>query len=152
MNDPEFLYVIYIRAMPQKVWEALTGEGPKAFWFGCWFESDWKAGSPLVCMTLDGVDFTGEVLESDPPNRVVFTFLDEGKLKSEGATRVTYELDEVEGATRLRVTHDRFRAGSRLRPGVAQGWPVILSGLKSFVETGRAFDTDMIKDASAASV
>lgn len=152
MGDPEFVYVIYIRAAPQKVWEALTGEGTKAFWFGRWFESDWKAGSALTCRKPGGVDFTGEVLESDPPNRVVFTFLDDGELKSEGASRVTYELDEVEGATRLRVTHDQFVAGGRTRAGIAQGWPVILSGLKSLVETGRVFENDMIREAAAGSV
>lgn len=78
--------------------------------------------------------------------------MDFGDLKSEGATRVTYELDDVEGATRLRVIHDQFTADSRLRRGVAQGWPVILSGPKSLVETGRVFEKDMIREAAAGSV
>ena len=150
MSDPEFVYVIYIRATPQQVWDALTdGESTKAFWFGGWFDTDWRVGSPLACRRNGKVDFTGEVLESDPPKRLVFTFVDAGDLKGEGVTRVTYEIEAVEHATRLRMIHDQFPADSRLRRGVAQGWPVILSGLKSLLETGRVFETDMVEEASS---
>ncbi len=133
MSDPALVYVIYIRTTPQKLWEALTDPDmrPK-FWFGRRSESDWKTGSKHVLTAPDGsIDFQGEVLESDPPRKLTYTFE-----TASPTTNVTYLLEPVEDSVRLTVTHDGFPDDSQQRKGVSNGWPAILSALKSLLETG----------------
>lgn len=133
MSDPAFVYVIYIRTTPQKLWDALMDPDlrPK-FWFGRRSESDWKTGSRHVLHAPDGsIDFQGEVLESDPPRLLRYTFE-----TASPTTTVTYLLEPVEGSVRLTVTHDGFPDNSEQRKGVSNGWPSILSALKSLLETG----------------
>ena len=143
MSDPDYVYVVYIRATPQTVWDALTdGHSTAAFWYGRTNESSWRAGDTVTFRRPDGgIDFSGEVFEADPPRRLSHGFLHPapGPLHDEGDTRVTYDIVEVEaGVVRLTMTHSGFPAGSIIRQGVERGWPVILSGLKSLLETGRA--------------
>jgi uncharacterized protein YndB with AHSA1/START domain len=143
MADPDYVYVVYIRTTPQAVWDALTdGTSTASFWYGRTNESTWTKGDTVTFRRPDGgVDFSGEVFEADPPRRLSHGFLHPtpGPMHDEGDTRVTYEIAEVEsGVVRLTMTHSGFVGGSIIRPGVARGWPVILSGLKSLLETGRA--------------
>ena len=143
MSDPDYVYVVYIRATPQTVWNALTdGHSTAAFWYGRTNESSWQKGDTVTFRRPDGgIDFSGEVFEADPPRRLSHGFLHPapGPLHDEGDTRVTYDIVEVDdGVVRLTMTHSGFPAGSIIRQGVARGWPVILSGLKSLLETGEA--------------
>lgn len=143
MSDPDYVYVIYIRATPQRVWDALTdGHSTANFWYGRTNESTWRTGDTVIFRRPDGgIDFSGEVFEADPPRRLSHGFLHPapGPMHDEGDTRVTYDIVEVEaGVVRLTMTHSGFKAGSIIRPGVGRGWPVILSGLKSLLETGEA--------------
>lgn len=138
MTKPEFVYVIYIEAPQQRVWDALTqGEHTKHFW-SRYVQSDWKVGSRVEFLRADKskLSHDGEVLKIDPPNRLVMTF----DVTAEGATeppsRVTYDLSHASGATKLTVTHDQFPPDSEVLKGISQGWPHILSSMKSYLERG----------------
>ena len=144
MSDPDFTHVIYIRATPQAVWDALTdGRSTARFWAGRTNESIWDKGAPLTFRAPDGsVDFSGEVLESDPPRLLRFTFHipGPGPMHDEGPSVVTYAIAPSRDLTRLTVTHAGFPDRSVVREGVMGGWPRILSGLKSLLETGRGIE------------
>jgi uncharacterized protein YndB with AHSA1/START domain len=135
-----FVYVTFIRTTPEKLWSALTSpDVMKQYWFGMHQESDWKAGSPWRLVFPDGrIADTGEIVESDPPKRVVIKWRNEFKpeLKSEGPALCTYELEPIEDAVKLTITHGMERAESKLIKAVSGGWPRILSNLKSLLETG----------------
>lgn len=139
MSDT-FVYVTYIRTTPEKLWDALTKpEFTRAYWWGVWHESDWKAGSRWHMMFPDGrVNSSGEVLEIDPPRRLVLSWHIEYKpeLKAEGYSRATFELEQAGGSVKLTVTHEMDRDGSKVIKAVSYGWPMILASLKSLLETG----------------
>ena len=139
MSSNTFIYVTYIRATPEKVWEALTKpEFNRQYWFGSHQESEWKPGSAWTLKMPDGrVADAGEVLECDPPRRIVLKWRNEFRpeLKAEGYTRCTFEIEEEGGMTKLTVTHQAERP-SVFIDKVATGWPKILSSLKSLLETG----------------
>ncbi|PWT72600.1 MAG: hypothetical protein C5B46_06600 [Proteobacteria bacterium] len=143
MTDPEAIYVIYIAAPPAKVWAALTGgEFTKQYFFGRRIESDWKVGSPFALWMEDGrIDVNGRVLEYDPPRRLTMTWhvewLEEFRKLPDAI--VSYQIDALGEVVRLTVTEshdeslpDKYKEGGR------HGWPVILCGLKTLLETGRA--------------
>src|SRR5579862_7431966 len=136
----QFVYVIYIRATPQKLWDALTNpEVMKAYWFGMHQESDWKVGSPWRLVFADGrVADMGEVLEIDPPRRLVLKWHNEFRpeMKAEGPARCTYEIEPAGDGVKLTVTHAMDRDPSKVIDAVSGGWPKVLSNLKSFLETG----------------
>ncbi len=136
----QFVYVTYIRTTPAKLWEALTE--PKfirQYWFDMNIESGWKKGSPWKMIAADGtLTDSGEILESDPPRRMVIRWRHEWKpeLKAEGWSRCTMELEPVDRAVKLTITHEIDRPESKLIGAVSGGWPGILSNLKSLLETG----------------
>lgn len=142
-NDtrPAQVYTVYIRAPREKVWDAITKpEFTRRYFFGSEPHSTWKPGTPLN-WTEHGsgrplVD--GEVIEFDRPQRLVHSWIVryDDALTSEGASRVTWELEETGGVTKLTAVHDDFAAGSKVYDNVAGGWPLVLSGLKTLVETG----------------
>ncbi len=139
MNKPTFVYVTYVAATPEQVWEGLTSpEFTRQYWKRA--ESDWQPGSPVTHWNEDDtVNLQGEVLESDPPHRLVFTFgaaSDYGGLE-EAPSRVTFTIDTLGGVTRLTVTHDEFPPKSKVYEQIQMGWPAILSNLKSLLETGQ---------------
>jgi uncharacterized protein YndB with AHSA1/START domain len=140
MSKPSFVYVTFIRTTPEKLWSALISpEFTKQYWFGAHQESDWKAGSPWKLVLADGrVADAGEVLEIDPPRRLVLKWRNEFKpeLKAEGYSRCTIELEPTGGAVKLTVTHAIDRLDSKFIEAVSGGWPLILSNLKSLLETG----------------
>ena len=135
-----FVYVTFIRTTPEQLWAALTSpDFMKKFWFGMHHETDWKAGSSWRLVFPDGrVADTGEIVEIDPPRRIVLKWRNEFRpeLKSEGYSRCTVELEPVAGAVKLTITHVMDRAESKLIEAVSGGWPRILSNLKSLLETG----------------
>jgi len=142
MSSPSssFVYVTFIRTQPERLWSALTDpEFMKEYWFGMHVEAEWKAGSPWRLMFTDGrVADAGEVLEADPPRRLVLKWRNEWKpeLKAEGHSRCVFEIESVGEAAKLTVTHSIEREDSKLIGAVSGGWPKILSNLKSLLETG----------------
>ncbi len=139
-NRSQFVYVIYIRTTPAKLWEALTQpQLIRRYWFDTNVQSDWQRGSPWKMTSGDGtLTDTGEILEVDPPRRMVIRWQHEWmpELKAEGPSRCTLELEPVDQAVKLTVTHEIERAESKLITAVSSGWPSILSNLKSLLETG----------------
>jgi uncharacterized protein YndB with AHSA1/START domain len=135
-----FVYVTYIRATPERVWSALTTpEFQRQYWYDAQIDTDWRKGAPWTLRFQDGrVADTGTILEIDPPKRLVLEWRNEWKpeMKAEGVARCTMELETVDGAVRLTVTHAMERPDSKLIAAVSGGWPRILSNLKSLLETG----------------
>jgi uncharacterized protein YndB with AHSA1/START domain len=142
---PSFVYVIYIAATPEKVWDALTrSEFTSRFFFGRTVESDWQVGSPWLLRMPDGrVDVQGEVLEADRPRRLKlsWTVMWHEEMAKLPPTHITYDMEVVGRAVKLTMTQAN---DIELKPehleGGRQGWPIILSGLKSLLETGRPLD------------
>jgi len=139
-NTSRYVYVSYIRTTPEKLWAALTQpEFMKQYWFGMHQESNWQPGSPWNLLFSDGrVADTGEILEADPPRRLVIKWHNEFKpeLKAEGAARCAIELEPAGNAVKLTITHSMERAQSKVIEAVSGGWPKIISNLKSLLETG----------------
>ena len=140
MARSTFVYVTYIRTTPQKLWSALTDPAlMEQYWFGMRCESEWKAGSPWKLKSGDGeVWDSGEIVESDPPRRLVIRWQHQKKpeLKAEGATLCTMELEPAAGAVKLSITHTIEREASQVIHAVSGGWPKVISNLKSLLETG----------------
>lgn len=140
-----FVYVTYIRTTPARLWEALLKpEFTRRYWFGVTMESDWKPGAPWRMVHPDGsVSDAGEVLEIDPPNRLVLRWRNEfPDLKPEGFTRCTFAISQEGGQTKLEVVHEVDMDNSRTIAAVSGGWPKILSGLKTLLETGTVLELD----------
>jgi uncharacterized protein YndB with AHSA1/START domain len=141
MTASTFVYVTFIRTSANELWSALTDpETMKKYWFGFRAESDWKAGSSWTLMHPDGrVADTGEIVESDPPNRLVLKWRNEFKpeLRAEGYSQCVFEIEPAGAAVKLTVTHSIERDKSKLIQAVSHGWPRILSNLKSLLETGQ---------------
>lgn len=140
MARSTFVYVTYIRTTPEKLWSALTDpEFMKQYWFGVHCESDWTAGSAWRMVYADGrVCDAGEIVESNPPRRLVIRWhhqLDP-KLKAEGESLCTLELEPSGPAVKLSITHTIEREPSSFIAAVSGGWPRIVSNLKSLLETG----------------
>ena len=139
-NRSQFVYVTYIRTTPAKLWQALTQpQFIHQYWFGTNVACDWKPGSSWRMSSDDGtLTDAGEIVEIDPPRRMVIRWQHEWmpELKAEGESRCTIELEPIDKAVKLTVTHEIARADSKLITAVSGGWPVILSNLKSLLETG----------------
>jgi uncharacterized protein YndB with AHSA1/START domain len=143
-HDTVGVFEIFIKTTPERLWEAITDPKQRAqFSFGVETHSDYTPGSSYEAV-VPGAGFRiaeGENLEVDPPRRLVqsFTALWSDEAKSEGASRVTWEIEQVEDSCRLTVVHDQLREGAN--PELYGGWPMILSGLKTLLETGEDLTT-----------
>ena len=140
----EKVFEIYIKTTPERLWEAITdSEMRRKYNFGVGVESDWTPGSryEAVHPTAPGPLSAGENIEVDPPRRLVQTFqaLWGEDVEAEGTSRVTWEIEPVEDSCRLTVTHDQLREGANDQ--LYGGWPMILSGLKTLLETGELLTT-----------
>lgn len=139
-NRSHFVYVIYIRTTTSKLWEALTDpQFIRQYWFDTIVECAWKKGSTWKMARPDGsLTDSGEILEIDPPRRVVIRWRNEWKpeLNAEGPSRCTIELEPVDSSVKLTITHEIERPNSPFITAVSSGWPRILSNLKSLLETG----------------
>src|SRR5664279_5117064 len=140
----EKIFDIYIRTTPERLWEAITDRETRAkFQFGCQVESDWTAGSRYELSNPKAADLIseGENLFIDPPRRLVQSFvaLWDDNAKAEGTSRVTWEIEPVGDSCRLTVTHDQLRDDAD--EAIYGGWPMILSGLKTWMETGEVLTT-----------
>ena len=143
MSNERFVYVIYIASTPQKVWDAVVrGDLTRQYW-GHENVSDWKRGSKWQHVTADDartVRTEGEVLESVPPKRLVLTWGDpEEAADRRKHSRMTLTVEPVKDMVRLTVVHEEL--GSKMLEKISQGWPRVLSSLKSFLETGRPLET-----------
>jgi uncharacterized protein YndB with AHSA1/START domain len=139
----EFLYTTYIKTTPQRVWDAITNpEFARQYW-GHGNISDWKPGSRWDHQKPDGsVLMTGTVLESNPPRRLVLSWVRPDSIADQSEhSRVTFEIDMFEDMVRLNVTHDQLKPGSDMARGISAGWPRVLSSMKSFLETGTPLNT-----------
>jgi uncharacterized protein YndB with AHSA1/START domain/DNA-binding transcriptional ArsR family regulator len=140
----EKVFEIYIRTTPERLWQAITDpEIRSKYQFGVRVESDWTPGSRFEMShpNAPGPLGEGEILEVDPPRRLVQSMLAlwSDEVKSEGASRVTWEIEPVGDSCRLTVTHDELREGAN--DELYGGWPMILSGLKTWLETGEQLTT-----------
>lgn len=134
----DFIYTTYIKSTPEKIWAAITTpEFAKQYW-GNENVSDWKTDSEWKHMDGSNVRVIGKVLESSPPKRLVLSWADPDDRSDD--SRVTFEIEALGDMTRLNVVHGNFKAGSDMAGKVSKGWPLVLSNLKSFLETGKAFD------------
>src|SRR5215813_13007976 len=151
MSRSTFVYVTYIRTTQEKLWSALTdADFMKQYWLGHHCESKWTAGSPWKMVSTTGVvTDAGEIIESDPPRRLVirWTHQQNPELEAEGASRCTMELAPSGAAIKLTITHTIEREPSKLIAAVSGGWPMILSNLKSLLETGSVALLDSQKGA-----
>jgi uncharacterized protein YndB with AHSA1/START domain len=140
MARSTFVYVTYIRTTPQKLWSALTdAEYMKQYWFGMRCESQWKPGSSWQLVSGEGeVLDAGEIVEAEPPRRLVIRWSHQKRLelRQEGESLCTMELEPIDTAVKLTITHSMEREPSKLIGAVSGGWPKILSNLKSLLETG----------------
>jgi uncharacterized protein YndB with AHSA1/START domain/DNA-binding MarR family transcriptional regulator len=140
----EKVYEIFIRTTPERLWEAITDPEQRAKYnFGTRHDSDWTPGSRVEVSheKAEGLLGEGENLEVDPPRRLVQSMvaLWSEEVKSEGKSRVTWEIEPVGDSCRLTVTHDELREGANEE--LYGGWPMILSGLKTWLETGEVLTT-----------
>ncbi len=138
----EKVYEIYIKTTPERLWHAITDTEMRRKWnFGAVVTSDWKPGSRIEGKGGAALIFEGEVLEIDPPRRLVqsFTALWGEDVKSEGASRITWEISQVRDSCRLVVTHEQLREGANEQ--LYGGWPMALSGIKTLLETGELLTT-----------
>jgi uncharacterized protein YndB with AHSA1/START domain len=149
-----FVYVTYIRSTPQKVFEAITRPEIARRYWGHENVSDWQPGSTWQHVRADGqraVQLVGRVIEVAPPARLVMTWADPAKAADpDCVSRVRFDIVEDDGLVRLTVTHDELEAGSGMAQGIQKGWPIVLSSLKSLLETGQGIDILARKKASAA--
>jgi uncharacterized protein YndB with AHSA1/START domain/DNA-binding transcriptional ArsR family regulator len=153
----EFVYTTYISTTPERLWQALTDPSFTRRYWGVAFESDWTAGSTMTLILDQGgvtiADPDQVVIESEPYRRLAYTwhtftpewaqaygFSDElrAKVASEPRSKVTFEIEPVGQQVKLTVVHDGFEPGSAVLEGVREGWPTIMSSLKTLLETGAA--------------
>lgn len=141
MAASSFVYVTFIRTTPGELWNALTApEFTRKYWFGIRHETDWKKGSPWKMMFPDGrVGDSGEIVESDPPRRLVLKWRNEfiPELKAEGYSRCVIEIEQMGEAAKLTISHSMEKENSKFIEAVSGGWPRIVSNLKSLLETGK---------------
>src|SRR4051794_8386270 len=153
MDKPSFVYATYIKTTPERLWEALTDPTFTDRYWGATFDTDWQAGSPMTWNQF-GVTIADPeqvVLEAEPYSRLSYTWhrftpelaaaldvADERRLRidAERRSKVTFEIEQLDELVKLTVVHDGFEPDSIVATMVSQGWPKVLSGLKTLLETG----------------
>ena len=139
-----FVYVTYIRSTPEKVFDAITKPEIARRYWGHENVSDWKPGSAWEHVRANEqrtVELVGKVVEVSPPTRLVITWANASQANDSGShSRVSFDIDPYDDMVRLTVTHDELEAGSGMAKGIQQGWPIVLSSLKSLLETGQGMD------------
>jgi uncharacterized protein YndB with AHSA1/START domain len=146
MSNNEFVYTTYIKTTPEKVWTAITNPEFNRQYWGHEAVSDWNNGSQWKLVAHDNqhtVKVAGQVIESIPPKRLVMSWAEPADTKDD--SRVTFEIVAMEDMVRLTVTHGNFKPGSVLPGRISMGWPLVLSSMKSFLETGKPIDIISLK-------
>jgi uncharacterized protein YndB with AHSA1/START domain len=152
-SRPFFVYTIYIASTPEKVFAALTDAAATGkFWFGNAATSDWEAGSPVTFHREGKLIVQGTVLEHEPPRRLAYSFkpVHDALFSGERPSRVVFDLERQKDQVRLTVTHDDFAEDSKVLPNISKGWPLVLSSLKSYLETGRVLYAPWYEKETAA--
>ncbi|MFI5357336.1 MAG: SRPBCC family protein [Opitutales bacterium] len=143
-DQPDYVYVTYIHTTPQKLWRALIDPALiTQYWLGRTQTTTWKRGDSIETRDADGeLEWHGKIVVNRPPRRLAYTFQMDGR--DQPVTHVTFDIEKIEQGdelhgmgVKLTVTHRGYAQGSRQLRGISWGWPVILSGLKSLLETGR---------------
>jgi uncharacterized protein YndB with AHSA1/START domain len=144
MAESQFVYVTYIRATAEKLWQALTEpEFTRQYWFDTTQVSEWKPGASWRLLFADGrVADSGEIVEIDAPRRLLLTWRHEldAEMRAEGYSRLSYKLEAQGEAVKLTVTHAMDKSESKFIQAISTGWPPILSSLKSLLETGEPLE------------
>jgi uncharacterized protein YndB with AHSA1/START domain len=143
-SQMEKVYEIFIKTTPEQLWKAITDPEIRAKYnFGAAVNSDWTVGSAIsVDVVAQDLHLgEGQVLESEPPRRLVHTLaaLWDDDVRAEGVSRVTWEIEPVGDSCHLTLTHDQMREGADAQ--IYGGWPMVLSGLKTWLETGELLTT-----------
>lgn len=136
------VFEIYIKTTPERLWRAITdAEMRRKYNFGAVVTSDWTVGSRYEGVGAQAPIFEGENLEVVPPHRLVQTYraLWSDDVKDEGTSRVTWEIEAIGNSCLLKVTHDELPEGANAQ--LFGGWPMVLSGLKTLLETGETLTT-----------
>ena len=140
----EFVYVTYIRATPEKVFDAIVNPAVARLYWGHENVSDWTPGARWEHIRANDartVELMGEVLEIDAPKRLVMSWANASQEGDPDKTsRVAFDIEPYDGMVRLTVTHDRLEAGGGMFNGISKGWPIVLSSMKSYLESGEAID------------
>lgn len=138
MSLPALVFEVEIKSTPEQIWEAITSpDWTRRYFHGTSIRSEWRAGSKVAWEMPDGAAGSdGEILEIDPPWRLVTTWrsLWSPEMGGETPSRVTWEVEERANRCLLRVTHDRLDASPKTRAGVEQGWRGIIEGLRDCVQ------------------
>ena len=145
MSKPEFVYMTVIAASPEEVWNGLTTpEFTRQYWHNTRVRSDYRTGSAIEFLNEDdSVGVAGEILIADRPVELSYTWRFTGSdspAKDDPPSRVTFRLEPISAGTRLTVVHDQLAEGSQTATTVSFGWPHVLAGLKTLLETGNAID------------
>ncbi|QPC88139.1 polyketide cyclase [Mesorhizobium sp. NBSH29] len=139
-----FVYVTYIVSTPEKVFEAITRPDVARRYWGHENVSDWRPGSTWEHVRTNEdrtVELTGKVIEFAPPLRLVMSWASASRKDEPDAySRVTFSIEEYDEMVKLTVTHDELEAGGAMTSGIQEGWPIVLSSLKSLLETGQGVD------------
>ncbi|MDQ3906124.1 MAG: SRPBCC family protein [Actinomycetota bacterium] len=139
MSGSTFVYVSYIRITPEKLWQALTTPAIiQQYRFGMRVESAWQVGSPWRMYAGGSLMDSGEILERVASQRLVLSWRNawQPAFKAEGTSRCVYEIEPTGASAKLTLTHSMERPDSKFIGAVAEGWPLVLSNLKSLLETG----------------
>jgi uncharacterized protein YndB with AHSA1/START domain len=141
VEKPQFVYVVYIATTAEKLWDALLDAKLTAQYWQHENVSDWKPGSRWEHRESSKdrkLKLVGKVVESKPPRRLVLTWADPSDEENRDKhSRVTFDIEPVKGVVRLTVTHDLLEPGSDMLEGIRDGWPKVLSSLKSLLESGK---------------
>jgi uncharacterized protein YndB with AHSA1/START domain len=139
-----FVYVTYILSTPERVFEAITKPEVARRYWGHENVSDWQPGSSWEHVRANEqrtVNVLGKVVEVVPPTRLVITWASPAQADDPASySRVRFDVEAYQEMVRLTVTHDELEAGSGMAKGIQQGWPIVLSSLKSLLETGQGID------------
>lgn len=139
-----FIYVTYIVSTPEKVFEAIIKPEVTRRYWGHDNVSDWRPGSRWQHVRDNEqrtVNLVGEVIENTPPSRLVISWASQSEEQDpEAYSRVAFDIEPYDDMVRLTVTHEDLVVGSGMANGVTKGWPLVLSSMKSYLETGRGLD------------
>ncbi len=144
MNKAKFVYVTYIRSTPEKVWDALINPEVTRLYWERHNASDWNPGSAWEMRRFDAaktVDIVGKVIENSPPKKLVISWASPQNLNEPNKiSRVAFDIGMSGEEVKLTVTHDELEPDSDMLRGISGGWPLVLSSLKSLLETGKAIE------------
>lgn len=145
MSKPEFVYMTVIAAPPEEVWKGLTtAEFTRQYWHNTRVRSDYETGSKIEFLNEDdSVGVAGEILSAEFPKELAYTWEFTGKdspAAGDPPSRVTFKLERLNAGTRLTVVHDQLVEGTQTASMISFGWPHVIAGLKTLLETGHAVD------------